>query len=420
MTDKRVAITGIGAVTPVGNDREATWGSLVAGRNGVSTITTFDASTFPVRIAGMVKDFDISRRVPDRRLQRYLTRQGGFGVSAALEALEVAGDTDAVYAPEERGIAMGGGVGRPALEDLVEIMQTRQESDGHRLQRQSPQVVVQNAQGTPVAIMAMLGRCDGPPVAINTACAASSHSIGEAYRLIQAGAARLMVAGGYDSLTTYIDVLGFGLLGALTDSHNEDAEHASMPFDRERAGFVLGEGAVAVVLEELGAARSRGAHIYAELCGYGASMNAYRITDAPPDGGGPIQAMRRALAESGLGPDGVDYLVAHGTSTPGNDISETMAIKAVFGEAAYRLAVSSPKSMTGHLTAAAGALNVLVAACSIRDQVAPPTINLRHPDPKLDLDYVPNEAREMRIRAVMVDAFAFGGVNAALVVKEAA
>jgi 3-oxoacyl-[acyl-carrier-protein] synthase II len=226
-----------------------------------------------------------------------------------------------------------------------------------------------------------------------------------------------MIAGGCDSLTTYLDVLGFSLLGALTTEYNDDPERASRPFDRERSGFVLGEGAVVAVLEEWNAARARGATLYAELVGYGSSLNAYRITDAPPDGSGPILAIANALKESGLRADEVDYVVAHGTSTPGNDLCETMALKEVFGPDAYRLAVSSPKSMTGHLTAATGGLNLLAAVCALRDQLVPPTINYEHPDPRLDLDYVPNRARPMPVRAALVNAFAFGGTNAALVVR---
>jgi len=213
------------------------------------------------------------------------------------------------------------------------------------------------------------------------------------------------------------DVVGFSLLGALTTEFNDNPEKACRPFDRERSGFVLGEGAVVVILEEWESARARGATILGEVVGYGSSMNAYRITDAPPDGGGAILAMASALEESGLGKDEVDYIVAHGTGTPGNDLCETVALKQVFGPDAYRLVISSPKSMTGHLTSAAGALNLLAGVCAMRDGIVPPTINYQHPDPKLDLDYVPNTARSMPVRAVMVNAFAFGGTNASLVVR---
>jgi 3-oxoacyl-[acyl-carrier-protein] synthase II len=274
-------------------------------------------------------------------------------------------------------------------------------------------------QNVGAATIALLENFQGPMVTISTACTGSAHSLGEGYRRIQEGEAKLMVAGGYDALTTWLDVLGFALLGALTTSFNDDPEHASRPFDKERDGFVLGEGAVMAVLEDWEAAEARGAPILAEIIGYGSSMNAYRITDAPPDGGGAITAMAAALTESGLPTDGIDYIAAHGTGTPGNDFSETTAIKAVFGEDAYRIAASSVKSMTGHLTSAAGALNLLAAVCAMRDQVVPPTINLNHPDPKLDLNYVPNKAESRQVRAAMCNAFAFGGTNASMVVRQA-
>jgi 3-oxoacyl-[acyl-carrier-protein] synthase II len=415
---RRVAITGLGAVTPVGNDAASTWASLVAGRTGVGPITTFDASTYEVRIAAEVKGFDLASRLPGRRTARHLTRAGGFGVAAAQEALADAGLRPEHYERHEKGVAMGATMGRPDIDEMVEMAHTIRSSEGRRYLRQSPGGVLARDQRTPMGIMAGLAGGEGPMVAVSTACTASAHAIGEAFRLIQEGDAGLMLAGGYDSLISYLDVMGFGLLGALVAGYNDDPTRASRPFERDRAGFVLGEGAVVVVLEDWDRARARGARIHAELAGYGSSMNAYRMTDAPPDGGGTIVAVAGALRESGLRPEDVDYVAAHGTSTPGNDLCETMALKAVFGEHAPRLAVSSVKSMTGHLTAAAGGLNLLAAVGALREQVVPPTINLDHPDPKLDLDYVPHTARRTRVRAAMVNAFAFGGTNASLVVRE--
>ena len=232
---------------------------------------------------------------------------------------------------------------------------------------------------------------------------------------MQEGDAKVVLAGGTDALTTWFDVLGFALLGALTKEHEDEPERASRPFDAERSGFVLGEGAVMLVLEELESARARGARIYAELAGYGSSLNAYRMTDPPPDAAGLRVAIENALDDSGLARDEIGYVAAHGTSTPGNDKTETLALKQVFGAHAERLAISSNKSMTGHLTCAAGALSVLVASRAIADGVVPPTINYEHPDPECDLDYVPNEARELRPRGVLVNAFAFGGTNGCLV-----
>jgi 3-oxoacyl-[acyl-carrier-protein] synthase II len=415
---RRVAITGMGAVTPVGNDVESTWQALLAGRSGVGPITTFDAGTFPVRIGGMVKDFDIESYVPDQQARRHLSRAAGFGVAAITQALKDAGITPDTYQPHEKGVSLGGSVGRPEVEEMADILYQIKSSDMHDLYRQAPASVVLRDQNVGAAQMAMVGDCQGPMISVSTACSAAAHALGEAYRWIQDGQAKVMVAGGYDALTTWLDVLGFALLGALATEFNDNPQKASRPFDKERSGFVLGEGAVVAILEDWDSAQARGARIYAELVGYGSSLNAYRITDAPPDGAGQILAMSNALKESGLGTSEVDYVVAHGTGTPGNDACETTALKGVFGQDAYRLAISSPKSMTGHLTCAAGSLNLLAAVCAIRDQVASPTINYEIPDPKLDLDYIPNERRPMRIRAAMINAFAFGGTNASLVVRQ--
>lgn len=413
----RVVVTGIGAVTPIGNDVDETWTSLREGRSGVGPITTFDASTFPVRIAGMVDGFDPERALPDPRARRHLHRAARFGVAAAAEALRNAGLERGDYPAEESGVAMGASVDRPELQEFSDIFQVRHVSDGHELLRSPPRrtlTVSQNVVGTEIARIA---GCAGPFISVSTACTASAHAIGEAYRRIQDGEARMMVAGGCDALTSWVDVLGFSLLGALTRDYNDDPEHASRPFERDRSGFVLGEGAVVCILEELESARARGAEIHAEIAGYASSLNAYRVTDPPPDGGGAVIAMSHALRESGLGTDDVDFVVAHGTGTPSGDVSETVAIKRVFGDDAYRLAVSSPKSMTGHTTAAAAALNALAAIKAMAESTVPPTINHDTPDPELDLNFVPNDAQEREVRAAMVNAFAFGGANGALLLR---
>jgi 3-oxoacyl-[acyl-carrier-protein] synthase II len=413
---QRVAITGFGAVTPVGNDAETTWQSLVAGRSGVGPITTFDPTNFPVKIAALVKDFDLERDVPDPRAGRHLSRAGRFALAAAVQAVKSAG-LDGEYEPHERGVSIGGSMGRPSLEELVEMSCLMRDSDGHDLYRQSPSMVLERDQNvTPARIATQLG-FEGPMLSVSTACTASAHSVGEGFRLVQEGYAKLVLAGGCDALTSWFDVLGFGLLGALTKDHEDEPERASRPFDAERSGFVLGEGAVMVVLEDLEAARDRGARIYAEVVGYGSSLNAYRMTDPPPDGGGVTLAIEKALDDSGMAREEIDYVVAHGTSTHGNDRTETLGLKQAFGDHAQRLAISSNKSMTGHLTCAAGALNVLVATRAISDGVVPPTINYEHPDPECDLDYVPNQARELSPRGVLVNAFAFGGTNGCLVVR---
>ena len=415
----RVAVTGIGAVTPVGNDADATWEALVAGDSGVGPIETFDASSFPVRIGGMVRGFDVGPYLTDPRLRRQLSRAAAFGVAAADQAMRQAG-AEGAYPPEECGIAMGASAGRPEEQELAQIMAAYQRSGGHDVIPQAPTSLMLRQQNVGSEVVARRWQLQGPMIGVSTACSASTHAIGEAFRHIQEGDAKLMVAGGYDALTAWLDVLGFTLLGALTEGYNDDPERASRPFDRDRTGFVLAEGSVAFVLEDLDAARARGAQVLAEITGYGSSLNAYRITDAPPDGGGPIHSMRRALDDAGLTPGDIDIIVAHGTSTPGNDVCETVAIKDVFGADAYRVAVTAPKSMTGHLTAASGALNVLVAVRMLQTGVVPPTINLDTPDPRLDLDYVPNKSRVMDVRAVVTNAFAFGGTNGTLVLSRPA
>ena len=415
----RVAITGFGAVTPVGNDAETTWKSLVEGRSGVGKIDTFDAETFPVNIAGLVKDFDLSERIEDPHARRHLSRAGGFAVAAALEALDDAGIDGNTYDPDEKGIAVGGSVGRPDLYELVEMSWVIKSSDAHTLYRQAPSTVLYRDQNVAPASLARLADFRGPMVTVSTACTASAHSLGEGLRLVQDGDAKLVLAGGYDALTTWFDVIGFGLLGALTKDHADEPERASRPFDLNRSGFVLGEGAVIAVLEDWDSAQARGARIYAEMAGYGSSMNAYRMTDPPPDGGGVTLAMQYAIEDAGIEPSKIDYVAAHGTSTHGNDRTETLAIRQVFGDHAEKLAISSTKSMTGHMTCAAGALNLLAATRAISDGVVPPTINLETPDPECDLDYVPNTARQMPVDAALVNSFAFGGTNGCLVVVSA-
>jgi 3-oxoacyl-[acyl-carrier-protein] synthase II len=414
---RRVVITGFGAVTPVGTDAASTWDSLKHGRSGIGPITTFDTSTFAVRIAGMADAFDPESQLPDPHATRHLHRAASFAVAAAVEALANAGIEPGTYESDEAGISMGGSVARPELQEFSDIFQTRKVSEGHRLHRANPIHSLVVSQNTASAEIARLAGISGPMLGVSTACTASAHAIGEAYRRIQEGDARMMIAGGHDALTSWVDVLGFMLLGALTKDYNDDPEHASRPFDRDRTGFVLGEGAVIAILEELESARARGATILAEIRGYGSSLNAYRMTDPPPDGGGAVIAMTNALREGGMSTADVDYVVAHGTGTPGGDVSETIAIKRVFGADAERIVISSPKSMTGHTTCAAGALNLLAAVYAMRDGVVSPTVNRDTPDPECDLDCVPNEAREMPVRAVLTNAFAFGGTNGAVLVS---
>ncbi|WP_446226151.1 beta-ketoacyl-[acyl-carrier-protein] synthase family protein [Nocardia sp. IBHARD005] len=413
---RRVVITGVGAVTPLGTDAATTWRNLAAGVSGIGPLTTFDTEGFPIRIAGQVPDgFDPKAAIPGDPDHRMYSRAGGFGLAATAEALRDADAGRDTYDADRMGVAMGATVERPDLRYLIDVGLLREtESDAFLVQ--SPKTVYAADQNTPLDAMVRMVGATGPMVGISTACSSSGHAIGEAFRLIQEGDAELMLAGGYESLTSWIDILGFSLLGAMTERHNDDPQSACRPFDADRSGFVVGEGAVVFVLEELESARARGARIHAEVLGYGSTMNAWRITDSPPDGSGAIQAMEAAIAESGLGTAGIDYVVAHGTGTVSNDASETAAIKKVFGDDAYRLVVSSPKSMTGHLTGAAAALNVLVAVGAMRESLVPPTVNLDRPDRGLDLDYVPHRARHTAVAAALVNAFAFGGTNISLVV----
>ena len=408
---KRVVITGVGAVTPVGRDAESSWQGLRAGRSGVQRIDTYDVSTFPIQIAGMCSDFDLGQ-LPDPDAAEYLHRGERFGVAAAAEAVRNAGADSGTYAPEEVGVAIGGSVDRPELQEFSDAFKVRRDSEEHELHRFPPIKTLSDSQNTACREVARLVDADGPMIGVSTACTASAHAIGEALRLIQDGEVKMMVAGGFDALTSWCDLLGFSLLGALTPEYNDDPEHASRPFDRDRSGFVLGEGGVIMVLEEHDAAVARGASILAELVGYGSSLNGYRMTDPPPDGGGAVIAMNAALREAGLTADDVDYVVAHATSTPAGDISETTAIKRVFGDDNSKFVVTSPKSMTGHTTCAASALNLLAGLYAMRDGVVSPTINVDNQDPECDLDVVPNKAREVPIKAAISNSFGFGGTNA--------
>lgn len=414
---RRVVITGVGAVTPLGNDAPSTWQGLVEGRSGVGSLTTIDTTGFEVTIAGEVKDYRVQDQVPAAVGLRHLLRPGTFGVGAAWEALRDAGVDRHTYDGADTGVAMGACVDRPDLQWLVDVGALRDATGrADAFIPYAPSAALEYSQNIASAAIARMLDATGPMLGVSTACSASGHAVGEAFRCLQEGDAQLMLAGGYDSLTTWLDVLCFGLLGALTKEYNDDPTRASRPFDAQRSGFVLGEGGVVLVLEELEAARARGARILAEVLGYGTSLNAWRMTDSPPDGSGAIESIEACIGDAGLEPADIDYVVAHGTSTPGNDLSETTAIRKVFGDAAEKLVISSPKSMTGHLTAASAALSLLTAVKAINHGVVPPTINQETPDRRLGLDFVPNTARRHQVRHALVNAFAFGGTNVGLVV----
>ena len=407
---RRVVITGIGMVSPLGVGNDATWSGLMEGRSGVRSITRFDASTFPSQIAGEVPDFDLGQFVP-KKDQKKMDIFIQYGVAASQFALDDARFSIDATNADRVGVYIGSGIGGlPSIE--------RQ----HRLFLEQgvrkispffiPGLIVNLAAGQ---VSIRLG-AKGPNSAVATACTTGTHAIGDAFRLIQHGYADAMFAGGTESVITPMAVGGFCAMRALS-KRNDEPTRASRPFDKGRDGFVMGEGAGVVVLESLESARGRAAQPYAEVVGYGLSADAHHVSAPSPDGDGPIRVMRATLEDAQVSPDVVDYINAHGTSTPLGDRVETVAIRQVFGEHAGKLAVSSTKSMTGHLLGAAGGLETAIIARAIRDGRLPPTINLDEPDPECDLDYVPNRARQARIRYAMNNGFGFGGTNGSLLLK---
>ena len=399
---RRVVITGMGAVTPLGNDARSTWDAALAGRSGIERIRAFDPSDHPVRIAGEVKDFDPAGVVPPKEARK-LDRNILFALSAAKEALEEAGIDG--YAPNRVGVVLGSGIG--GLNELMRQHDILRERGPDRVSPSFlPNVLVDSASGH-VAIQ--LG-IRGPNYAVVSACATGSHAIGEGADLVREGQADMILAGGTESCIHPLILAGFCSMRGLA-AENGDPGAASRPFDAKRAGFVMAEGAGVVVLEELEAARARGATIYAEVLAYGASNDAYHMAAPDPDSVGVAEMMRAALERGGVAPEEVGYINAHGTSTPLGDAAETKAIKDVFGDHAYELAVSSTKSVMGHLFGAAGAVEAIMAALAVHEGVLPPTINYEFPDPECDLDYVPNEAREARVDVALSNAMGLGGHN---------
>jgi 3-oxoacyl-[acyl-carrier-protein] synthase II len=423
---RRVVITGMGAVTPLGHSVAELFRSAVAGRNGVGPITQFDASRFPTRVAAEVRGFDLARHLrlpPDAEHWGANTR---FAAAAAHQALEDAGLLDLGDAGRTRfGVYLGTGEGTQDFYHLVWLVAQSTAPDrpgldsriftAEGLRHLDPGEEYEKELHTTAARVAAYFGLYGPNFGCLTACAAGSQAVGEAAELIRHGDADLMLAGGTHSMIHPLGVTGFSRLTALSTC--PDPERASRPFDRNRDGFVLGEGAGALVLEELGHARRRGATVYAELTGYGSTADAFRVTDSHPEGRGAVACMRAALADAGLAPEQIGYINAHGTGTEVNDRVETLAVKQVFGERAYGVPVSSSKSMLGHLIAAAGAVELILTVEALRHGVLPPTIHYETPDPTCDLDYVPNAAREQRVDHAMSNSFAFGGQNISLVVS---
>lgn len=408
MARRRVVITGLGIVSPVGNTVEEAWQNILAGRSGIGAITKFDASTFPTRIAGEVKNFDIGAYLSPKEARRMDTFIH-FGMAAGIQAVRDGG-LDQEQADAERiGVCIGSGIGGLPL-----IEATKDEFNGAGVRKVSPFFVPGSIINMISGNLSIQYGFKGPNIALVTACTTGTHSIGEAARIIEYGDADVMVAGGAESTVSPLGVGGFCAARALS-TRNDDPATASRPWDKDRDGFVLGEGAGVLVLEEYEHAKARGAKIYAELSGYGMSGDAYHMT--APNADGPRRCIQAALKNAGVNPDQVQYLNAHGTSTPLGDKNESDAIKLAFGEAAYKLVVNSTKSMTGHLLGGAGGIESLFTVLALHHQVSPPTINIFNQDPECDLDYCANTAREMKIEVALNNNFGFGGTNGSLVFK---
>ena len=398
----------MGVVSPVGNSVKAAWDNVLAGKSGIAPITSFDIADFPVRFGGEIRDFDVSQYIPKKDARR----MGAFihyGIAAASQAIEDSGIQITESNASRAGVAIGSGIG--GLHGIENAYHAYLDGGPRKI---SPFFVPGNIINMIAGNLSIMYGLKGPNIAIVTACTTSTHNIGVAARTIAYGDADIMVAGGAEMTTCPTGIGGFASARALS-TRNDDPTAASRPWDRDRDGFVLSDGAGIVVLEEYEQARARGANIYAEISGFGMSGDAFHMTQPSEGGEGPAQCMDAALADAGLNHADVDYINAHGTSTPAGDIAETLAIKRSFGELAGQVAISSTKSMTGHLLGAAGGIEAIFTLLAIRDQVAPPTINLENPDPQCDLDYVPNTAREMKISTAISNSFGFGGTNGTLV-----
>ena len=405
---RRVVITGLGTLNPLGNDVSATWAAAKAGQSGIGPITLFDASDYPTRIAGEVKAFDPVARF-GRKDARRMARLTQLVMAATEEALADAQLRDAPASRARAGVIIGSGMG--ALDPIQDAADTLRERGPNRI---SPFFVPMMLADTPSAQISITHGLTGPNLAVYSACASGNNALGEAAAAIRRGAADIMLAGGTEACILPLALAGFGVMGAIS-TRNDAPQQASRPFDADRDGFVVSEGAAVLVLEERDHALARGATIYGELLGYGSSADAWHITMPDEVGAGAAASMRAALLDAELTPDDVDYINAHGTSTPLNDRAETAAIKSLFGQRAATLPISSTKSMTGHLLGAGGALEAVLCLMALRDGVIPPTINYTRLDPACDLDYVPNTARAADLRVVMSNAFGLGGHNATLI-----
>ena len=408
MNRRRVVVTGLGIVSPIGNTVPEAWAQAVAGRPGITRITRFDPSRLSSQVAGEVKNFDVSPYMSPKEARR-MDLFIHYGMAAGLQAWRDCGLQVTPENAERVGVNFGSGIGGLPL---IEAMHDELHKNGPR--RISPFFIPGSIINMIAGLLSIEVGAKGPNLAMVTACTTSTHCIGEAGKSIRYGEADVMIAGGAEAVVTELAIGGFASARALS-TRNDDPATASRPWDKDRDGFVLGEGAGALVLEEYEHAKARGAKIYCELVGYGVSADAHHMTSPPEDGDGAFRAMRNALRDAGIQPEDVHYINAHGTSTPPGDLAETIAVKRLLGEAAPKVALSSTKSMTGHLLGAAGGVEAVFSVLAIRDQIAPPTINLRTPDPECDLDYVPNSARKMAIKVALSNSFGFGGTNGTLV-----
>jgi 3-oxoacyl-[acyl-carrier-protein] synthase II len=424
---RRVVITGIGMVNPMATHPEGVWARLKNAESSVGYTSIFDAANFPTKIASEVRDYDISEFGGDPDEWKYRGRHTRFAAGAAVQAIEKSGVMDSIADPTRFGIYLGSGEGKQDFDSFTKMMVAGIEAGQGELDVVSftragmelinPMHEIEQEPNMPAGHLASMFNAQGPNANCLTACAASSQAMGEATEIIRRGDADVMLSGGTHSMIHPFGVTGFNLLTALS-TRNDEPTRASRPFDRMRDGFVLGEGAAMVILEELEHAKARGAHIYGEILGYGSTADAWRITDIHPEGRGAIGCMRMALRDAKLNPSDIDYVNAHGTSTTVNDKVETRACREVFGEYAEKTPVSSTKSMMGHLIAAAGVTEAIVCLMAIRDNVLPPTINYENADPLCDLDYVPNEARETKCSIALNNSFGFGGQNITIILGE--
>ena len=411
MSTRRVVITGLGAITPLANTVSETWDGILNGKSGISSIDSFDISAFATTFGGVIRNFDVTEYIPAKDARR----MDGFihyGIAAGSQALEDSGIEITEENAERIGVAIGSGIG--GISGIEECHATYTKSGPRRI---SPFFVPGNITNMISGNLSIKYGLKGPNFAIVTACATGTHNIGDAARLVKYGDADVMVAGGAERCTTSATAMGGFCSAKALSRRNDDPQAASRPWDKDRDGFVLSDGAGVVVLEELEHAKARGAKIYAEVVGYGMSGDAYHMTTPSVGGEGAARCMKNALRDAGLNNTDVDYINAHGTSTAAGDLGETQAMKAALGDHAYKVAVSSTKSMIGHLLGAAGGIEAVLSVLSIKDQVAPPTINLENQDPECDLDFVPNTAREMKIDIAISNSFGFGGTNGSLVFK---